>query len=136
MRRVLYQQKLCTYPRTDSRYLTDDMEPRVPEYVAVAAKICGADVPAQINAAQVCDSSKVSDHFALIPTLSCTDTALASVPAGERELLKLLALSVLRAVSGPYVTEETEVLADCEGRTFTTKGHTLVDTGWRKVCRG
>ncbi len=132
----LYQQKLCTYPRTDSRYLTDDMEPRVPEYVTVAAKICGADVPAQINAAQVCDSSKVSDHFALIPTLSCTDTALASVPAGERELLKLLALSVLRAVSGPYVTEETEVLADCEGRTFTTKGHTLVDTGWRKYVEG
>ena len=112
----LYQQKLCTYPRTDSRYLTDDMEPRVPEYVTVAAKICGADVPSQINAAQVCDSSKVSDHFALIPTLSCTDTALASVPA--------------------YVTEETEVLADCEGRTFTTKGHTLVDTGWRKYVEG
>ncbi len=132
----LYQQKLCTYPRTDSRYLTDDMEPRVPEYVAVAAKICAVDVPAQINVAQICDSSQVSDHFALIPTLSCTDTALASVPAGERELLKLLALSVLRAVSGPYVTEETEVLADCEGRTFTTKGHTLVDTGWRKYVEG
>ncbi|MBO5570738.1 MAG: DNA topoisomerase III, partial [Clostridia bacterium] len=132
----LYQQKLCTYPRTGSRYLTDDMEPRVPEYVAVAAKICAVDVPAQINAAQVCDTSQVSDHFALIPTLSCTEAALASVPAGERELLKLLALSVLRAVSGPYVTEETEVLADCEGRTFTTKGHTLVDTGWRKYVEG
>lgn len=132
----LYQQKLCTYPRTDSRYLTDDMEPRVPEYVTVAAKICGVDIPAQINAGQVCDSSQVSDHFALIPTLSCTETALASVPAGERELLKLLALSVLRAVSGPYVTEETEVIADCEGRAFTAKGHTIVDTGWRHYVEG
>ena len=128
----LYQQKLCTYPRTDSRFLTDDMEPRVPEYVAVAAKICGAEPPAQINAGQVCDSSKVSDHFALIPTLSCTEAALASIPAGERELLKLLALSVLRAVSGPYVTEETEVVAECGGRDFSTKGHTVLDTGWRR----
>lgn len=130
----LYQQKLCTYPRTDSRYLTDDMEPRVPEYAAVAAKICGRDAPVSINASQVCDSSQVSDHFALIPTLSCTEAALASVPAGERELLKLLALSVLRAVSRPYVTEETEVIADCEGSAFTAKGHTVLSPGWRSYA--
>ena len=128
----LYQQKLCTYPRTDSRYLTDDMEPRVPAYVAVAAKICGTEPPAQINAGQVCDSSKVSDHFALLPTLSCTEAVLASIPAGEREILKLLALSVLRAVSGPYVTEETEVVAECGGRDFSAKGRTVLDTGWRR----
>ena len=127
----LYEKKLCTYPRTDSRYLTDDMESRVPEYAAVAAEICEATAPLIIHGKQVCDSSKVSDHYAIIPTLSCRNSDLAALPAGEREVLKLLSLGVLRAVSGPYQFTETEVTVDCEGKIFTAKGKTVTDVGWK-----
>ena len=128
----LYEKKLCTYPRTDSRFLTDDMESRVPEIVGLAAKICEIPTPTAINSRQVCDSRKVSDHFAIIPTLSCLKADLSLLPAGERAVLKLIARSVLRAVSGPFLYTETEVSASCEDNTFTVKGKTVTDPGWRQ----
>ena len=128
----LYEKKLCTYPRTDSRFLTDDMESRVPEIAAIAAKIYEVPTPLAVNCKQVCDSRKVTDHYAIIPTLSCLDADLLLLPAGEREILKLIARSVLRAVSGPFQYTETEVTASCEGKTFTAKGKTVTDPGWRR----
>ena len=128
----LYEKKLCTYPRTDSCFLTDDMESRVPEIAAIAAKIYEVPAPLAVNCEQVCDSSKVTDHYAIIPTLSCLDADLSLLPAGEREILKLIARSVLRAVSGPFQYTETEVTASCEGKTFTAKGKTVTDPGWRR----
>ena len=128
----LYEKKLCTYPRTDSRFLTDDMESRVPEIAAIAAKIYEVPTPLAVNCKQVCDSSKVTDHYALIPTLSCLDADLSLLPAGEREVLKLIARSVLRAVSGPFLYPESEVTVSCESRTFTAKGKTVTDPGWRR----
>lgn len=67
---ALYEKKLVTYPRTDSRYLTDDMAPLVPELVSVIQQSfqIQADVPAPVNAAQVINSKKVTDHHAIIPT--------------------------------------------------------------------
>ena len=129
---ALYEKKLCTYPRTDSRYLTDDMEPRVPEIVEIAARIYEVPTPTVINGEQVCDSSKVTDHYAIIPTLSCNAADFSALPTGEREVLKLIARSVLRAVSGPCQYTETEVTASCEGKTFTAKGKTVTDPGWRR----
>ncbi len=129
---ALYEKKLCTYPRTDSRYLTDDMESRVPEIAAIAAKIYEVPAPTVINCKQVCDSSKVTDHYAIIPTLSCLDADLSLLPAGEREVLKLIARSVLRAVSGPFLYTETEVIASCAGNSFTAKGKAVTDPGWRR----
>ena len=63
----MYEKKLCTYPRTDSRYLTADMEGTVPALAAAAAKICGVAVPDTVLAAQVCNSAKVTDHHASSP---------------------------------------------------------------------
>ena len=128
----LYEKKLCTYPRTDSRYLTDDMECHVPEIVATAAKICEVSAPLAISSKQVCDSRKVTDHYAIIPTKNCGKAELSSLPTGEREILKLIARSVLRAVSGPFQYTETEVTASCEGTTFTARGKTVTDPGWRR----
>ena len=128
----LYEKKLCTYPRTGSRFLTDDMESRVPEIAAIAAKICEVPTPLAVNCEQVCDSRKVTDHYAIIPTLSCLDADLSLLPAGEREILKLIARSVLRAVSGPFQYTETEVTASCEGSNFTAKGKTITDPGWQR----
>ena len=74
---ALYEKKLCTYPRTDARYLTDDMEASIPAYAAVAAAICKVAAPEQVNGKQVVNSAKVSDHHAVIPTVSAGKVNLA-----------------------------------------------------------
>ena len=128
---ALYEKKLCTYPRTDSRYLTDDMEPSVPAYVAAAAAICGMDAPQKIHAAQVCDSKKVSDHHAIIPTVSAGSADLDVLPMGERKILKLMARGLLRAVSDAPRYTETTVTLDCGGHGFTARGRTVLSPGWK-----
>ena len=105
----LYEQKLCTYPRTDSRYLTDDMEDSVRGIALCAANIAGADAPAEAVPGQVCDSTKVSDHHAIIPTLHAGEIDRSTLPVGEREVLKLIARQVLRAVSEMYRYRETVI---------------------------
>ena len=132
---ALYEKKLCSYPRTDSRYLTDDMEASVEKYVAVAGAICGLWPSSTANAKQVCNSKKVSDHHALIPTLSATPNAVEALPLGEREVLKLVSLALLRAVSAPYRFSETVAMVSCAGSSFTAKGKTVLDLGWRTYDR-
>ena len=128
---ALYEKKLCTYPRTDSRYLTDDMASNVPAHVAAAAALCGVDAPVEINAAQVCNSKKVSDHHAVIPTVSAGSADLDALPLGEREILKLTARGLLKSVSAPHRCAETTVTLDCGGHSFTAKGKTVLVPGWK-----
>lgn len=128
---ALYEQKLCTYPRTDSRFLTDDMEEKVPAYVAAAAAVCGLAEPAHVNAGQVCDSKKVSDHHAILPTLSAGRTDLNALTLGEREILKLAALGLLRAVSEAHRYTEIAVELRCGGHSFTARGKTVLEPGWK-----
>ena len=99
---ALYEKKLCTYPRTDARYLTDDMQSSVASYVAVAAELCETPQPEAIHAEQVCNSKKVSDHHALLPTASATKAAFLDLPLGEREVLRLVAKQLLCAVSDAH----------------------------------
>ena len=128
---ALYEKKLCTYPRTDSRYLTDDMEGAVPALVSTAAVICGLDASGDVLASQVCNSGKVTDHHAVVPTRSAADADIAALPLGEREILRLVALGLLRAVCPPHRYAETAVTVECGGNSFTTKGKTVLDVGWK-----
>ena len=132
---ALYEKKLCTYPRTDSRYLTDNMEARVPEYVTAAAVVCGLESPRQINAGQVCDTQKVSDHHAVIPTASVQRSDVDSLPLGEREILLLVARGLLCAVSAPHRFAETIVTLECGGHVFTSKGKALLEPGWKQYTQ-
>ena len=129
---ALYEKKLCTYPRTDSRFLTDDLEASVPELVAVAAAICETDAPEGVNARQVCDSRKVSDHHAILPTASAGKADTSVLPLGERELLRLVAGQLLRAVSDAHRYAETIVTLECGGAVFTVKGRTTLVPGWKQ----
>lgn len=131
----LYEKKLCTYPRTDSRYLTDDMESGVPAVAACAAGILGVSV-GDVFAKQVCDSRKVSDHHAVIPTMAAGEAELSALKAGEREVLKLVARQVLMAVSAPYSYLETVVTIDSGGQSFTARGKTVLNPGWRSYAAG
>lgn len=127
----LYEKKFCTYPRTDSRFLTNDMEVTVPALVSVAAAICGASIPEKYNAGQVCDSAKVSDHHAVVPTAISGKADLAALPAGEREILRLVSRGLLCAVSEAHRYAETAVILDCGGYEFTAKGKTVLVPGWK-----
>ena len=128
---ALYEKKLCTYPRTDSRYLTDDMENAVPMLVSAAAVICGVDAPGTALASQVCSSKNVTDHHAVVPTKSAADADLAALPQGEREILRLVSLGLLRAVCPPHRYAETNLTAECGEHRFTAKGKAVLDMGWR-----
>ena len=129
---ALYEKKLCTYPRTDSRFLTDDMEGSVPGLVAAAAAVCGMEKPPTICAKQVCSSKKVTDHHAIVPTISAEKVDIASLPLGEREVLKLAARGLLRAVDEPHRYAETVITVDCAGQSFTAKGKTVLAPGWKR----
>ena len=129
---ALYEKKLCTYPRTDSRYLTDDMEDKVSELAAIAAEIVGKPLGG-VNAGQVCNSKKVSDHHAIVPTMTAGSAGLSALPAGERAVLRLIAQQVLCAVDSPHIYAETAVTLDCGGAAFTAKGKTVLSAGW-KAC--
>ena len=110
----LYEKKYITYPRTDSRFLTEDMENTIP---ALAKATTGFFMPQAtvlpVNAAQVIDSSKASDHHAIIPTMNINGLDLQSLSARERETLLLLAIRLLVAVGDTHRFSETVITAKC-----------------------
>ena len=129
----LYEKKLLTYPRTDSRYLVSDMEESLP---ALAQRVAASLPFAQrlalpVNPAQIICDGKVTDHHALIPTQSMPGMDFADLPEGERVILQLVAVRLLCSVGNPYLYEETEIEIECAGHTFTTKGKTVLQQGWR-----
>ena len=127
----LYEKKLCTYPRTDSRYLTDDMADGVNAVVACSVGICDEAAPPEVLSRQICNSKKVSDHHAIIPTLVAGETDINTLPAGEREIIKLIAKQVLRAVCDSFCYRETVAVISCGDHTFTAKGKIVENTGWK-----
>ena len=127
----LYEKKLCTYPRTDSKFLTDDMKGSVSDIAAISADVLDLVSPKNINADKICNSKKVSDHHAIILTKSVKSTDVNSLIAGEREILKLIARRTLCAVNEPYVYTETTAVISCGGREFNTKGIFVTNPGWK-----
>ena len=128
----LYEKKLLTYPRTDSRYLTEDMADGVPALAQLCAAIAEEDPPEAILEKQVCCNGKVTDHTALLPTRSSGAADLSVLPTPELKLLQLVAHQVLLAVSPPWVRQETEVTLSCGGTRFTVKGTYTTQPGWRR----
>ena len=126
----LYEKKLCTYPRTDSRYLTNDMESAAPDYAAAAAAILGCELPKKIFPKQVCNSQKVSDHHAVIPSLSAKNVDISALPTGEQTILMLVAQGFLRGICPEYRFAETVVTAECAGHTFRARGKEILKRGW------
>lgn len=127
----LYEKKLCTYPRTDSRYLTGDMVASIPELARVAAGICTVESPATMNTGNICNSAKVTDHHAIVPTVSAGKADVSVLPTGEREILHLVSRQLLCAISEPFRYAETVVTLECGGHVFTVKGKTVLSNGWK-----
>ena len=83
----LYEKRLITYPRTDSRFLTEDMAASLPGLVTDTGRAFAVEEPIPIHVQQVIDGSKVTDHHALLPTKSMAKADLAALPAGGAECL-------------------------------------------------
>jgi len=130
----LYEKKLVTYPRTDSRYLTEDMRDSIPALVkTVAGFFTPENVQLPINTGQIIDNSKVSDHHGIIATLGVENYDIHSLPFGEREVLLLIVLRLVCAVGDNCRYAETLITAKDNGAIFTAKGKTILEDGWKAV---
>ena len=130
----LYEKKLCSYPRTDSRYLTDDMENTVISLLDKIADSHGLHTTTQKYVSKILNSKKVSDHHAIIPTAQVAVQNLSELPKGEQEILKLLATRLAEAVSAPCKYLETVIEAECAEHVFKAKGKLVTDPGWKIVA--
>lgn len=131
----LYEKKLVTYPRTDSRYLTEDMAVSLPGLAENSALAFGVQPPAAVHASAVINGEKVTDHHALLPTASMAKADLAALPAGEQSVLRMIVARLLAAVSEPHRYAETAVELSCAGTVFSAKGKEILDDGWKEVER-
>ena len=131
----LYEKRLITYPRTDSRFLTEDMAASLPGLVTDTDKAFAVEEPIPIHVQQVINGSKVTDHHALLPTKSMANADLAALPAGERNVLRLISARLLCAVGEPHRYAETTLTTICAGEEFTAKGKEVLEEGWKAVER-
>ena len=123
----LYEKKLITYPRTDSRFLTDDMFDNVKKYV----DSFGNDFDDK-NFKSIFNSKKVEDHHAIIPTNASLDFDTSSLQRSEEKVFELIKVKLLAARSGNLVIENTKIICNIEGSEFTSRGTVVIHEGYTK----
>ena len=133
----LYEKKLLTYPRTDSRYLTSDMAETASCVIHLAAKLppfdsCSNFFP--LVEAMISDKD-VSDHHAIIPTMELEKADVHALPVGERNLLLLVCCKLLCAAAEPYMYKAVTTTFDCGRQSFTAKGKQILSYGWQEIDR-
>ena len=131
----LYEKKLLTYPRTDSRYLTVDMAETTSVVLHLAARVPPFDACPEFfpDVAALVNDKEISDHHALIPTLELEKADVPALPVGERNILLLVCCKLLCAAAEPFVYEAVTATFDCGGHTFTAKGKQVLSQGWRAI---
>ncbi len=134
---TLYEKRLLTYPRTDSSYITSDMQRSAEELIT---GLCGLlpymqGVELSPSLARVTDNGKVTDHHAILPTAEFVEKGFATLTEGEKKLLSLVCCKTLCAAHVPYEYEAVTAAFDCGGYPFTAKGRTTLCEGWRQIDR-
>ena len=135
----LYEQQLSTYPRTDSRYVTDDMEDELEELAEELEEELGMDLDWEdidddpVHIARIVNSRKVSDHHAILPTRKMLQIDIDSLPEGERNILRLIITRLMVSVSPPYKYEETHLETECAGEFFSAKSMVVLQEGWKRT---
>ena len=125
----LYEKKLITYPRTDSRYLTTDM------ITSTINNILGQNDFDTQRIKVIFNSSKVTDHHAIIPTVSSMSEDLSSIPESEAKVYRLIFNKLHASVGYPLIENTTKVVANFDGFEFTSSGKVIVDEGFTKYLR-
>ncbi|MCI9568692.1 MAG: DNA topoisomerase III [Lachnospiraceae bacterium] len=137
MQRLYENHKVLTYPRTDSRYLSDDIVPTIKErlkacsvgpYRALAKSLIGSPLPAKLP---FVDNRKVSDHHAIIPTEQYVD--LTHMTIDERRIYDLVVRRFLAVLYPPYEYEQTKILVKAGDESFTAQGSIVKAPGWKAV---
>ena len=131
----LYEKKLITYPRTDSRYLTDDMEGAVTPLIGIVEEKYKMPSFSHSGTAKLLDSKKVTDHHALIPTRAFSGAELMALPKGEQSVLRLIAGRLVMAAGDPYLFEETRMEISAGGETFKAAGNVVKEEGWKAAIK-
>ena len=133
----LYEKKLLTYPRTDSQFITEDMESTARQVIGIVSR----KVPLfegiihEPDIGQITNNAKVTDHHAIIPTVQLEKQNPAELPESEQKIIRLVAMRLLSATGEKHIYDETSVTLTCEGYEFKAKGKTVVQDGWKSVER-
>lgn len=125
----LYEKKLITYPRTDSRCLTEDM------IVSAVNNILGKNDFDTERIKTVFNSKKVTDHHAIIPTVSSLSEALSGIPESEAKVYRLISNKLHASVGYPLVESTTKIIAEFDGFKFTSSGKVIKDEGFTKYLK-
>lgn len=129
----LYESKLVTYPRTDSRFLTEDMEDTALAVINAITAATDFEVKTQPNIKSVMNNAGVSDHHAIIPTVNIKTTDLKSLDDNFVKLLYLISARLLSATAPKYEYESTAVTLSCAGCDFTASGKVVKNNGFKDV---
>ena len=129
----LYEKKLVTYPRTDSQYLSDDMEDTARGVIGAIYKAVLFEEPsgAEQDVKRVMDSKKVTDHHAIIPTMEIVKADLSAVPEAEMKILSLAANRLLCATGEKHEYETVKAEFRCNETVFTVSGKSVTENGWK-----
>ena len=133
----LYEEKLVTYPRTDSRFVTEDMIGTVEELAGKMPLMLPFVEYGQLghNIKRVVNNAKVSDHHAILPTKEAVEKGIVDLPVDKKNLMILIGQQVIQAVGEDYLYEQTDVTVNCQKNEFTARGKTAVQMGFKDVER-
>ena len=132
----LYEAKLSTYPRTDSQYLTDDMEQTAVKIVScVYQKFPEFDtrIPYQPDVKRCINNKKVTGHHAILPTEKITTADLSELPEEQKNVLMLISAQLVLATGTPHKYESVKIKVNCEKTDFTASGKTVKENGWKAI---
>ena len=135
MLQELYEEKLITYPRTDSQFVTEDMKDSVEELVGKMPVLLSFVDYGQLGHGikRVINNAKVSDHHAILPTKEAVEKGIADLPADKKNLMMLICQQLVQATGEEYLYEQTDITVKCQEHDFKARGKISVQMGFKEV---
>ena len=135
MLQELYEEKLITYPRTDSQFVTEDMKDSVEELVEKMPVLLSFVDYGQLGHGikRVINNAKVSDHHAILPTKEAVEKGIADLPADKKNLMMLICQQLVQATGEEYLYEQTDITVKCQEQDFKARGKIPVQMGFKEV---
>ena len=135
MLQELYEEKLVTYPRTDSQFVTEDMKDSVEELVEKMPVLLSFVDYGQLGHGikRVINNAKVSDHHAILPTKEAVEKGIADLPSDKKNLMMLICQQLVQATGEEYLYEQTDITVKCQEQDFKARGKIPVQMGFKEV---
>ena len=135
MLQELYEEKLVTYPRTDSQFVTEDMKDSVEELVGKMPVLLPFVDYGQLGngVKRVINNEKVSDHHAILPTKEAVEKGIADLASDKKNLMMLICQQLVQATGEEYLYEQTDITVKCQEQDFKARGKIPVQMGFKEV---